>query len=117
MKLLIYVLSHVEKLQTILNQFNDAGIAGATILDSTGMGRELTERDEFSIFGSMRALIDQNNRTTKTLFLVVEDDEVKKVEKVIEKVIGDLSKPDQGILFTIPLDYVKGFKKKKKTTK
>jgi nitrogen regulatory protein PII len=100
-----------------LNQFNDAGIAGATILDSTGMGRELTERDEFSIFGSMRALIDQNNRTTKTLFLVVEDDEVKKVEKVIEKVIGDLSKPDQGILFTIPLDYVKGFKKKKKTTK
>ena len=117
MKLLIYVLSHVEKLQTILNQFNDAGIAGATILDSTGMGRELTERDEFSIFGSMRALIDQNNRTTKTLFLVVEDDEVKKVEKVIEKVIGDLSKPDQGILFTIPLDYVKGFKKKKKSTK
>jgi nitrogen regulatory protein PII len=117
MKLLIYVLSHVEKLQTILNQFNDAGIAGATILDSTGMGRELTERDEFSIFGSMRALIDQNNRTTKTLFLVVEDDEVKKVEKVIEKVIGDLSKPDQGILFTIPLDYVIGFKKKKKTTK
>jgi nitrogen regulatory protein PII len=117
MKLLIYVLSHVEKLQTILNQFNDAGIAGATILDSTGMGRELTERDEFSIFGSMRSLIDQNNRTTKTLFLVVEDDEVKKVEKVIEKVIGDLSKPDQGILFTIPLDYVKGFKKKKKTTK
>ncbi len=117
MKLLIYVLSHVEKLQSILKQFNDQGLSGATIIDSSGMGRELTERDEFSIFGSMRALIDQNNRTTKTLFLVVEDDEVKKVEKVIEKVIGDLSKPDQGILFTIPLDYVKGFKKKKKEAK
>jgi hypothetical protein len=78
------------------------------------MGRELSERDEFSIFGSMRALIDQNNRTTKTLFLVVEDDQVKKIEKVIESVIGDLSKPDQGILFTIPLDYVSGYKKKKK---
>lgn len=114
MKLLIYVLSHVEKLPTLLKQFNEEGIAGATILDSSGMGRELTERDEFSIFGSMRALIDQNNRTTKTLFLVVEDEEVKKIEKVIEKVIGDLSKPDQGILFTIPLDYVKGYKKKKK---
>jgi hypothetical protein len=78
------------------------------------MGRELSERDEFSIFGSMRALIDQNNRTTKTLFLVVEDDQVKKIETVIESVIGDLSKPDQGILFTIPLDYVSGYKKKKK---
>jgi nitrogen regulatory protein PII len=107
-------LSHVEKLQTLLNQFNEQGIAGATILDSSGMGRELSERDEFSIFGSMRALIDQNNRTTKTLFLVVEDDQVKKIEKVIESVIGDLSQPDQGILFTIPLDYVSGYKKKKK---
>lgn len=114
MKLLIYVLSHVEKLQTLLNQFNEQGIAGATILDSSGMGRELSERDEFSIFGSMRALIDQNNRTTKTLFLVVEDEQVKKIEKVIESVIGDLSKPDQGILFTVPLDYVSGYKKKKK---
>ena len=114
MKLLIYVLSHVEKLQTLLNQFNEQGIAGATILDSSGMGRELSERDEFSIFGSMRALIDQNNRTTKTLFLVVEDDQVKKIEQVIESVIGDLSKPDQGILFTIPIDYVSGYKKKKK---
>jgi len=114
MKLLINVLSHVEKLQTLLNQFNDQGIAGATILDSSGMGRELSERDEFSIFGSMRAVIDQNIRTTKTLFLVVEDDQVKKIEIVIESVIGDLSKPDQGILFTIPLDYVSGYKKKKK---
>ena len=113
MKLLMYVLSHVEKLQTLLKEFNEAGISGATIIDSSGMGRELSERDEFSIFGSMRALIDQNNKTTKTLFMVVEDDEVKKVEKVIEKVIGDLSKPDQGILFTLPLDYVKGYKKKK----
>ncbi|MGA0875953.1 MAG: P-II family nitrogen regulator [Bacilli bacterium] len=113
MKLLMYVLSHVEKLQTLLKEFNEAGISGATIIDSSGMGRELSERDEFSIFGSMRALIDQNNKTTKTLFMVVEDDEVKKVEKVIEKVIGDLSKPDQGILFTLSLDYVKGYKKKK----
>jgi nitrogen regulatory protein PII len=113
MKLLIFVLSHVEKLQPLLKTFNDQGVAGATILDSSGMGRELSERDEFSIFGSMRALIDQNNRTTKTLFLVVEDDAVIKIERMIETVVGDLSKPDQGILFTLPLDYVKGYKKLK----
>jgi nitrogen regulatory protein PII len=113
MKLLIFVLSHVEKLQPLLKAFSDQGVAGATILDSSGMGRELSERDEFSIFGSMRALIDQNNRTTKTLFLVVEDDAVSKIERVIETVVGDLSKPDQGILFTLPLDYVKGYKKLK----
>jgi nitrogen regulatory protein PII len=111
MKLLVFVLSDVEKLQPLLNQLKEKGISGATILDSSGMGRELSEHDEFSIFGSMRALINQNNRTTKTLLFVVEDEATKKIEKVIEDVIGDLTKPDQGILFTVPIDYVKGFKK------
>jgi hypothetical protein len=111
MKLLIYVLSATEKLQALLGRFNDKGIAGATILDSTGMGRELVEHDEFAIFGSMKAIIDPENRLTKTLFLVVEDEQVKTIESLIESVVGPLTLPDNGILFTLPLDYVKGFKK------
>jgi len=111
MMLLMYVLTQVDKLQPLLQAFNQEHINGATIVDSSGMGRELSERDEFSIFGSMRALIDQNNRTTKTLFIVIEDDGVKKIEKIIESIVGELTKPDSGILFALPIGYVKGFKK------
>jgi nitrogen regulatory protein PII len=111
MKLLIYVLSATEKLPSLLHRFNDKGIAGATILDASGMGRELVEHDEFAIFGSMRAIIDPEHRHTKMLLLVIEDHQTVEIETIIESVVGSLNQPDNGILFTMPLDYVKGFKK------
>jgi hypothetical protein len=113
MKLLIFVLSDLEKLQPILKQFKDQNIPGATILDSTGMGRELVDHDEFSIFGSMRQLISHNTQHTKTLFMVVEEQEVKIITTIIEHVVGSLETPDSGILFTLPIDFVKGLKRVK----
>jgi nitrogen regulatory protein PII len=113
MKLLVFVLSDVEKLQPLLKKFKDDDIPGATIFDSTGMGRELVDHDEFSIFGSMRNLISHNNQHTKTLLLVVDDADVEKITHDIETVVGSLDQPDSGILFTLPIDFVKGLKRLK----
>ena len=113
MKLLIFVLSDLDKLQPLLRQFKDHNIPGATILDSTGMGRELVDHDEFSIFGSMRRLISHDTQHSKTLFLVVEDEEVNVITSIIETVVGSLDTPDSGIVFTLPIDFVKGLKRVK----
>lgn len=113
MKLLIFVLIKVDLLQTLLAKLANKGISGATILDSTGMGRELSESDEFTIFGSLRTIMSNNNRTTKTLLFATEDDKVSVIANVIEEVVGKLDKPNTGILFTVPIDYVKGIKKAK----
>lgn len=113
MKLLIFVLIKVDLLQTLLAKLAAKGISGATILDSTGMGRELSESDEFTIFGSLRAIMSNNNRTTKTLLFATEDDKVSVITNVIEEVVGKLDKPNSGIIFTVPIDYVKGIKKSK----
>lgn len=113
MKLLIFVLSDVEKLQPLLKQFKEKNIPGATILDSTGMGRELVDHDEFSIFGSMKKLISHDTEHTKTLFMVVEEQDVAIITSTIEDVVGSLETPDSGILFTLPIDWVKGLKRLK----
>jgi hypothetical protein len=112
-KLLVFVLSDVEKLQPLLKKFKDHDIPGATIFDSSGMGRELVERDEFSIFGSMRQLISHDNQHTKTLFLVIDDAQLPAITQDIEDVVGSLDQPDSGILFTLPIDWVKGLKRVK----
>lgn len=111
MKLLIYVLIKIDLLQTLLGALAKEGISGATIIDSTGMGRELAEHDEFSLFGSLKALMSNNNHLTKTMFFVTENDQVDLISKTIERIVGPLDKPDSGILFTLPIDAVKGFKK------
>ena len=40
--------------------------------------------------------------------MVIKDEEQDKVLECIEKVIGNLDKPDTGIIFTMPVDFVKG---------
>jgi hypothetical protein len=42
---------------------------------------------------------------------VTEDAKTSVITDVIEKVVGKLDKPDSGIIFTLPIDSVKGFKK------
>ncbi|MCD6257229.1 P-II family nitrogen regulator [Candidatus Aerophobetes bacterium] len=110
MKLLVFVLNKEEFLEDVLEAFVEAGIPGATILDSEGMGRFLTY--EVPLFADFKEFMRGNKPYNKTIFSVVDDEEkVKKVEKLIEKICGDLSEPGTGILFTIPVDYVRGLKK------
>jgi hypothetical protein len=43
--------------------------------------------------------------------MVLEDEKIIKVLEIIEFVIGSLNKPDTGIVFTVPVDFVKGINK------
>jgi len=107
MKLLVFVLNKEELLEEVLEAFVEAGITGATILDSEGMGRFLTY--EVPLFADFREFMKGNKPYNKTIFSVVEKEEkIKVVEELIEKICGSLSNPGTGILFTIPVDYVKG---------
>jgi hypothetical protein len=45
--------------------------------------------------------------------MVVEEQEVKIITSIIERVVGSLETPDSGILFTLPIDFVKGLKRVK----
>jgi len=107
MKLLVFVLNKEELLEEVLEAFVEAGITGATILDSEGMGRFLTY--EVPLFADFREFMRGNKPYNKTIFSVVDKEEkIKVVEELIEKICGKLSDPGTGILFTIPVDYVKG---------
>jgi len=110
MKLLVFVLNKEELLEEVLEAFVEAGIPGATILDSEGMGRFLTY--EVPLFADFREFMKGNKPYNKTIFSVIEKEEkIKKLEKLIEKICGSLSQPGTGILFTIPVDYARGLVK------
>lgn len=111
MKALMFVLNNADLLPAVLEQFNSNGIRGCTIFDSNGMGRELAKRDDFQImFGSLRYLLRPELEKTKTLFLILQEEKIPCVVSAIERVVGDLSQPGTGIVFTFPLDFVKGIK-------
>lgn len=111
MELMIIILKKHDKLDTLLAKFADNGVRGATILDSTGMGTALAanhDDDEFLFLGSLRQFLNQDRETSKTILMVVKDEQVETVKNIVNEVVGDLTKPNTGILFTTPISHIYG---------
>ena len=104
MQFMVMVLNKVEVLDALLERLMGNGICGATILNSTGMVRELAKSGEdLPIFGTLRMLIDPERKESKTIFMVLTDKKAKEAKKIIREVVGDLSKPDTAVIFTLPV--------------
>ncbi|MEG1448261.1 MAG: hypothetical protein RSC41_02915 [Oscillospiraceae bacterium] len=110
MKLLVLILTRTEDIEDILAEFANNNIRGATILSSIGMARTLSnsQYENMSFLGSLRAVLDPDRSESKTVITVIKDNQVDDAVCAIEKVVGDLSKPDTGIVFTVPVDFLKG---------
>ncbi len=111
MRLLIIVLNKVECLDRLLTKLGKNNIPGATILDSKGMAQELEANDELRFLGSLRLLMNPAHKENKTIFMVIPEEKVAAVSKIVNEVTGGLDHPDTGILFTLPIDYVEGLAK------
>ena len=58
--------------------------------------------------GSLRAILNPDREESKTIMAVLRDEQIPKAIQVIESVVGDLSKEDTGVVFTVPVDFQKG---------
>lgn len=112
MKLLVFILNKAHLLDELLKEFALHGICGATILDSEGMARVLSNKknleNEIPFLGSLRTFLNPERQKSHTILTVIQEDQLNEAVSVIESVVGDLSGEDTGIAFSLPLDFVKG---------
>lgn len=114
MQLLILILKRVELMQRLLKELAEKGIHGGTIIDAHGMGESLANMEDLPMFGALRQILsNEEKESTKLLLFVVRDDQVVPTTQEIKAVIGDLSKPNTGILFTLPIYYCEGLSDQK----
>ena len=111
MQVLTLVLNRTECLEELLEALLKSGIHGGTVLDSTGMMRVIDQSgDDLPMFSAMRQLFDPARRVSKTLLMVLRDEEVPAAREVINRVTGGLDRPDTGVLFAVPALFVEGMK-------
>ncbi len=106
MKLLILFLNKEEFLNPILEAFLELDITGATVLDSVGMGRILAH--DIPIFAGFQNLLQDTRPGNKTIFSVVPEDKIELLTREVEHILGNLDEPGNGVLLTVPIDFVKG---------
>ena len=113
MQLLIYITKQLEKLPTVLSGFMEEGIRGATVVDSQGALRTIASDsvDAPPIFGSLRRFLNPGGEEEKMVFVVLPEEKLETAKEVIRRTV-DLSRPDTGIFFTLPVNDVEGLAKR-----
>ncbi|MFH0765016.1 MAG: hypothetical protein V2A61_01200 [Calditrichota bacterium] len=105
-KLLIIVLNQEEHLDELLEAFVELDVRGATVIDSVGMGQIIAH--DIPIFGGLRSLMTGSRPYNKTIFTVIEEKQIPGIIEVFEHICGPLCEPGSGLIFALPVDFVKG---------
>ena len=112
MKLMVIILNKLDALEYLLEGLSAAGIGGATIIESSGMAMTLSKLDSSFVSSSIRALFSSDgNEDNRTIISVIKNDQLEIARKVIYSTVGDLSMPNTGVLFTLPIDFAEGISK------
>lgn len=107
MKLLVFVLNDEAHLEGVLEAYIEAGISGATILDSEGMGRFLAY--EVPLFADFKDYMKGSKPRNKTILAVIKDDAaLERLKPLVDAVVGGIATPGAGVMFTVPVDWFAG---------
>lgn len=107
MKLLVFILNDEEYLEEVLEAYVEAGVTGATIIDSEGMGRFLAY--EVPLFAGFKEFMKGNKPYNKTILSVIRNEQtIERVKALVDEVVGKLENPGTGIMFTLPVDWAAG---------
>ncbi len=105
--MLLLVINDRRSLDSILRALRRAGVGGATVVESTGMGRTLS--GSVPLIGGLRHLKEGLSTHNHTLFAVIPDEMVlQRATEQIHKEMGDFSGPGSGMMTVWPLTEVWG---------
>ncbi len=106
MKLLFVVLNSADRLEEVLEGLIEAGVTGATVVDSVGMGHII---EGVPLFAGMRNVFRGSKPRNNMIFSVVRDDQAAEALAVLDKIMGCSAGRSLGIAFTLPIDNAIGF--------
>lgn len=115
MFLVIFVLNDPDRLEDLLIAWEDAGVRGATVLFSTGLGRIRklpTWRDDMPLIPSLKDFYSVPENLNRTIFTAVNtQSEVDAIVAATQKVVGPLDEEETGLLLVLPLSQAFGMNK------
>ena len=98
---MIVILHDIRYLDELLEALLDAGIPGATVLDSHGMLQILSK--DVPIFAGLEFVFGPSNPQNKTILSVIPAGATEKYFAVIRRVLGELDTEGHALVFTVPI--------------
>lgn len=112
MHVVFLVLNKIEYLEDVLAKLKKAGVTGGTVIESTGMVKQLEESTQSYILGSLKLFLDDPRPESKTIFFIINDTQIDIVRKTVDEAVGGINNPNTGILFGFPITFADGLIKR-----
>jgi len=112
MFLIVLVVNDPYHCKNLLKSWKEAGVPGATIIESIGLQRALKGiiRDNLPLMPTLEDIETGEESRNRTIFSVVRDQEtVNRVKAATEACLGPLEKENTGFMFVIPVSEAYGF--------
>ncbi|NIV12836.1 MAG: hypothetical protein GWN62_16615 [Aliifodinibius sp.] len=112
MFLIVLVVNDPYHCKDLLKSWKEAGVPGATIIESLGLQRALKGviRDDLPLMPALEDIEKSEETRNRTIFSVVPDqDTVNRVKGATEAILGSLNNEDTGFLFVVPVNEAFGF--------
>jgi len=102
MKLLVVILNANDKLEEVLEGLIEAGVTGATVVDSVGMGSII---GDVPLFAGLRSLFRGAKPRNNMLFSVIRDDQVEEAMDILGKILGCVrGERGRGLAVVLPVE-------------
>lgn len=105
MFMVFFVLDDPDQLNAVLDAWKNVGVAGVTIIESTGLNRV---QHHFIPMRYVSAVTSRERNNLTLMAIVTSEAQVQACLAAAEEVTGDLDNPNTGILAAWPLSIVKG---------
>ncbi|RME53050.1 MAG: hypothetical protein D6790_18065 [Caldilineae bacterium] len=109
MYMVMLVLNDPDLLDDVLDAWHEAGVRGATVLESTGIYRRRPQLISARYAFGFSHLVQAAGQGHYTLFTIVADEEmVDRCLAATQEVTGDLREPHTGVMAAWPLSHTRG---------
>ena len=109
MHMLMFVLDNPEHLDDVLEAWDNVGVSGVTIIESTGIARRQAKLAGATFMAGLNRLVYSDHEGHFTLFTIVKGEAVvRECIRAAEKIVGNLATEESGVMAAWPLSIVKG---------
>lgn len=108
-QLLIIILKKSEVVDTLMQGLAEKGIKGGTVIETTGMAKSLKSSANLQIIGAISSILGNVPATNSDMIMIaLPDDKLEDAKSVVHEVCGDLSLPNAGVMFAVPISFSEG---------
>lgn len=109
MQLIYIIMKQINRTDELMVALANAGVKGATILDSEGMAKYLYKAENVQTLDFLKQILNKENaNASKTIILAVNDDMVDTVRTTVKSILGNFDTPNVGVMFGVPISFTDG---------